>query len=308
MFGRFSGPLVASALVLMWAASVTAAPSDSSGDPKVQARAAYAKGEAAAKAGNLREAALAFERADELLPSPAALESALGAAVRSDDPVLVMTLVDRAEATSRGGLVAVKEAKAAFASRVGTIRTPALDDRADCSLAVDESPVRTALLRVAPGEHRVKLGCGGDSIEERVVVAAGGEHLVALKTKPVVPPKPAPSPRGPSPLWLLLGGGVTAGLGAATLATGVLALERQADLDALQCKEAPSPCTIGSADAQQAVIDEGERFETLSFVFGGLTGGAAIGTVLFAALGVDWSDEPVAVVPGPTAVALRVRF
>lgn len=291
----------------MWAASVGAAPSESSDDPKVKARAAYAKGEAAAKAGKLREAALAFEQADELLPSPAALESALGAAVRSDDPVLVMTLVDRAEATSRGGLVAVKEAKAAFSSRVGTVRTPALDDRTDCALMVDGSPVPTALLRVAAGEHPVKLSCDGDSIEERVVVAAGEEHVVALKAKPVVPPKPPP-PRGPSPLWLLLGGGVTAGFGAATIATGVLALDRQADLDALQCKEAPAPCTIGSVAAQQAIIDDGERFETLSFVFAGLTGGAALGTALFAALGVDWSDEPVVIVPGPSALRLHIRF
>ncbi|MBL9027583.1 MAG: hypothetical protein JNL21_35655 [Myxococcales bacterium] len=282
-------------------------------DAKSAARTAYARGERAAQEGNLREAALAFDEADRLAPNTVALESAIGAAVRADDPLLVMQIVARAEGTGRGELAVVAEARDAFERRVATFRFPCLAEKPACAVVVDGAARAERTVHVLPGSHRVEVTRGDRRSKDEVNIAGGEARTFDPPVTADPPVAPAPPPAsslppssGLSPYWLILGAGVTVGFAAGTVATGVLALEKQSELDTLQCRGVSGPCSIGPAAEQQAVIDDGERFELMAGVFGGITVAAAITTVLVGALAVEWDDAPatVAFTAGPGLAGL----
>src|SRR6186713_1253268 len=87
------------------------------------ARAAYDRGTKAYERGEYAVAASEFASADALAPHPVALKWALTAAVKADDPVLGMTLVQRSErgAADAHLAAAVRAARQKFERRVGSI-------------------------------------------------------------------------------------------------------------------------------------------------------------------------------------------
>src|SRR4051794_29326385 len=105
-------------------ACVLAAGSANAGGPpdeatKEAARQAYDRGAAAYDAGDYARATAELTRADELFASDVALELALKAAVKGDDPRAAMVLAARADKRARGGTLAAasQAARAKMAGR-----------------------------------------------------------------------------------------------------------------------------------------------------------------------------------------------
>ena len=91
------------------------------------AREAYDRGAAAYDAGEYARAAAELARADEILANDVALELALKAAVKADDPRFAMTLVARADARQpTGNLAAARDAARA---RMATTMPSTMDTR-----------------------------------------------------------------------------------------------------------------------------------------------------------------------------------
>jgi hypothetical protein len=258
-------------------------------DPKDAAREAYTRGEKLSEEQRYADAARAFAEADSLIKNDTALESALGAAVRAGDPVLTMTLVDRADQTGRSALPGVAEARASAVGRVGVVVVPCVTETPACVATVDASAVTTSRHWVLPGKYRVTLTRGEEKLDETVDVSASGERVITFKQPE---PTDTKDPDGSgeassgkiSPLWLILFGGVTLGLGGATIAQGVVGLGIEQDLKDLQARD-------GSVEEQQALVDDGEGWELRTNIFIGLTAAAGAATVLVAIFAVDYSSK-----------------
>jgi hypothetical protein len=274
-------------------------------DAKTEARAAYTRGEKLAEAGKLREAALAFAEADRLAPTEVALDSAIGAAARTGDPVLVMTLVERAEATQRATFPAVVDARARFAGRVGRLTLPCRDEKPACTAKLDGSPVETSTVLVLVGSHEITLELGTRKRNEQLVIKSGEERRVELPADKVALPVAAPvePSSGISPWWLTIGGALTLGFGGAALGTGLASIAAEDELTELQAAGA-------SVGEQQEVIDRGEQHALLSNVFIGVSAAAATATLFVGIFAVDWSGgapAKVAFVPLPGGGYLGVE-
>lgn len=254
-------------------------------DTKAAARAAYGRGEKLAESGKLREAALAFAEADQLAPTDVALDSAIGAAARTDDPVLVMTLVDRADLTRRSGLPAVSDARGKFAGRVGRVDIPCLKLKPACVAKLDGKVIIERVTVVLPGSHAVSLELGARKRDEDVTVGAEEQRAVELPEEKLAPPPPVVEPDPPSgisPWWLTIGGALTLGFGGGALGTGLASISTEQELSDLQAAG-------GSVTEQQALIDQGETYSLLSNVFIGASAAAATATLFVGIFAVDWS-------------------
>src|SRR4030095_12680554 len=177
--------------------------------PNTAARQAYDQGSSAFDAGDFATAAREFARADALAPHPTALRWALTASVRAGDPVLGMTLVDRAEGRTTDAALdkALKEARDAFATRVAslTVRCPA---GLACEGRVDGTEVRTGeRAYYLPGTHRIEVNAKGP-VTDRWLDLEGGKSSEVIGNAPPPPPPArkavAPveaEPSGGSPAW-----------------------------------------------------------------------------------------------------------
>ena len=191
-----------------------------------EARSAYDRGAAAYNEGNFAVAAAEFKRADGLVPNPAVLTMALKASLRVGDPVLGMTLVERAEGRADEALARTAAlAHEKFVGDVGSLRivcAPPLS----CQATVDGDPASTGVKRwVLPGEHLIALTVDGTLEQHRVRIAPRDNEEV----RPTVDVRPlarthdsqlAPPPVGVSPTWFWIGAGVTATLAGVTIASG----------------------------------------------------------------------------------------
>jgi hypothetical protein len=260
------------------------------------ARTAYDNGTAAFKAGDFATAAREFARADALAPHPVALRWALTAATRAGDPVLGMTLVDRAGGRASDAELdqALDEARTAFAARVAglTVRCPSTEP---CQARVDESPVRPGERGwFLPGTHRVEVVAPRARTDRLVRLEPGasievvGDAPPPLGTPPPALPPPAPPETdddgGISPAWFFVALGVTTGLGAATIWSGVDTLQKHDDYLAAPTQDA---------------YDEGRAAQLRTNVLIGVTSATAVVTVLVGIFAVDWTGDD------PPATALR---
>ena len=199
-----------------------------------EARSAYDRGAKAYDAGDHAVAAAELARADLLAPNATVLELALKAALRSDDPLLAMSLADRAaERRVEGGAAeAARAVRARFEGRVGRL---VVQCRTACSAAVDGAPATAGTARwVLAGPHDVEISAGGARERRSVVVGVGG--IVRVEQAPPAPvrlpppPPPAPSPStgdgrvSPAVFWIGLG--ATALLGVAAGVSGLDTRER----------------------------------------------------------------------------------
>lgn len=290
------------------------------------ARDAYQRGSAAFEAGRYAEAAVELARADELAPNPVALEAAVKAATLADDPVLAMTLVDRArDRPSTPGLAeATAAAREKFGSRVGrlTVRCRA-DER--CAAQIEGQPAEIGAGRwVRAGDHPVVVSTAG--VAEAFVVRVDPGAVVDWAPPPrpaasygatpvgvgPVPPRPAvvvpppaspgapdePSAREPSgisPTWFWVGVGLT-GLGAiGTTVSGADAIDKH---DAFW----------GGDDSAR---EPGQAAQTRTNVLLGVTAAVAVGTAVTGLWLVDWRGRDkvrASAAVGPTGARLAVRY
>jgi hypothetical protein len=208
----------------------------------IAARAAYDRGVAAFADKDYRAAAAAFAEADAKVRNDVALGAAIDAAMRADDAVLVMQLVERA--VDRPA-VKTDEARAKFGKRVGRVVvtctcTATLDGRA---LPVGKPSI------VVIGHHALVLTSGSKTDARAVEVGPASTNEIAW-TAPVDAPRVQPS--GISPAWFWIGVGATVVLAGATTVSG---LAVRADHDAFE-RECTSPSSRCSDLARDGVAGQ----------------------------------------------------
>lgn len=195
---------------------------------KEEAAASYDRGAAAYDKGDFARAAVELSRADDLAPNGVTLALALDAAVRAGDAVLSMTLAERAD--SRAMTPALDQAshlaRRTFASKVGRVSVvcPA---PSPCTATLDDAEFPTGKVQfVLVGTHRIRVGRDA-AIETFTVVTEPGKTVEVVPTAqrdrsvavaPETPPAPA---SGLAPAWFFVGVGLTAALGAGTIASGL---------------------------------------------------------------------------------------
>jgi hypothetical protein len=292
--------------------------------PAVHAAAeAYDAGVQAHRQKDYGRAATLFARADELAPDPAARLAALKSVLLADDPVLGMTLAERA---ARAGPMdaplaeAVKAAREKFEPRVGRLRV-ACDA---CAATVDGSPVAIGQeILVTRGEHTVETSTDGRVERRSISVGADpvsispapATAVVAVVAPPLPPPaasestaaRPMPTmatgPRtadrasgGLSPAWFFVGAGITVLAGGLTIASGIDVRNRESE--------------FYRAPTEQKAVD-GQSAETRTYVLGGITGAAALATAALGIFAVSWTDGPlvrIGAAERSAGVSVRSRF
>jgi hypothetical protein len=302
----------------------------------VQAHEAYERGTAAYRRGDYATAAREYAAADALSPSPVALQAALDAALRADDPVVGTTLLERASARPRtGGLDSiVAAAERRFAKLTGHVRF-ACGARA-CLASIDGAAVdasQSVVVRV--GAHTVIVQSDGASATQSVTV--GPDETVEVRAPHNPPPAPppaapavaptsaAPGDRGarpgPSPgnagaeppqapdseerrglprAWFIVGLVATGVAGGAAIASGVDTLDKHSSFVG-DCQGA---VIASGAHCGQRGVD-GQSAQMRTDVLVGVTGGLAAATAV-TALFVRWHDVRLAA--GPAVVTLAGRF
>lgn len=160
---------------------------------------AYDSGRRAVARGDYQAAARSFAEADSLVPDATALESALQAVLRANDPILAMTLVERAQRTPQTAAMAVvAEAREAFQKRVGKLTAEC--GAASCSLEIDGLVVAEPFAWLPVGAHAVTLRSGDRVRRQTVEVQASTPVVVSLEvTSPPPPPAQAAVARTPEP-------------------------------------------------------------------------------------------------------------
>lgn len=288
---------------LLMAGMTLALPTMAAGDEVDAARQSYERGARAYDNDSFQEAAEAFAKADEISPHPVALEYALRAAMRADNALLVMQLVERAESRPRVESLApiVAQARRAFERRVGRILVRCRAEEGCKSFQVDGLPANTGAAQwVEPGEHVVVIQVD-DTSDTRHVIVEGGRDVQlepnnAVPTpgasRPLTAPPPVTRPRptteartGWSPSWFWVAVGTTAALGAATTISGVDTLSKHSTFQNDQTDENE---------------EAGRAAQTRTNLLIGGTALAALATAAVGAFAVDWDspEEP------PNAVGL----
>jgi hypothetical protein len=149
-----------------------------------------------------------FLAADELVPSSDALSSAIAAARRSNDHLLVLRASQRAIGRESADPKLAAGARAALAEASRHLaRIEASCEPAPCSLELDGSAIPAGTNYALPGTHTIVAKAEGrEPSEERLAMAAGASYRVSLTLKstagapapPVAPPDSKPGPAAPT--------------------------------------------------------------------------------------------------------------
>lgn len=232
-------------------------------DARSDARAEYERGKRAHAQRDYAEAARAFARADEIVPSPVSLQAALEEAVRAEDAELSRALCDRAEQRSE--------------------TTPAL------SRAVAEARARF------PAPPPPAPAAPEPPAPEPSTAPPAAEPSPASTAPPAAAPTPPPSARshGLSPGLFWAGVGVTGALGAAAIATSALTASTHGSFEDDGC----AARNVGRC------ADLAARGQTLQSVSLGLLAGTAVvgvSTILVGVFATNWKGKAsVALAPTP---------
>jgi hypothetical protein len=147
-----------------------------------QAGAAYDDGVKLFEQARYAEAARAFLRADELAASSEALSSAIAAARRGGEHLLVARAAERAIAREGQDPKRAAQARQALAEAAPHLsRLAASCEPAPCELELDDEPMQAGERYLLPGTHRLEArGATGANAEERLQLAAGATYRVVL--------------------------------------------------------------------------------------------------------------------------------
>jgi hypothetical protein len=290
-------------------------------DAKEDAAEAYDKGAAAYDKGDYPLAATQLARADELAPNGVTLELALGAVLRADDPVLGMTLVERAEKRKGGKSLdkLVDAARRKFGARAGKlnvacrVESPVGDRQGQCEVKVDGKRFERGGARwVSVGVHDVVIDIGG-ALQKSEVTIEGGKTVELVPTAPVSsgepkpppqetkppetkpePPKPKPPAEsdGISPTWFWVGLGATAVVGGVGLVSG---LDTASKYD-----------EFAKDRSNEEASSAGQSAQTRTIVLLAGTGVLAVATAAIGLFFVDWDSR--AAPSSSSAGAGRPRF
>jgi hypothetical protein len=304
----------------LWAAAPVASSSarENEVDRRALARTLADEGYSLYESGRYKDALHRSVRADAafhattIVLMAARCDRALGrlkeAAMRFE-AVLEEPLTSGAPDAFREAREAARQALAALTPKLSRVRVdPPLEDGE--VLRVDGDEVRQvsrgARVFVAPGRHGVEVWRGGAVVGTFDIEAAAAEEL-SIDTRQYVSGAPVETGAGRA-----IGGGVALGLAAVGLVTGittgVLALDENADLEAV-CP------TKRCAPEHAAIADAANRFATIStigFVAAGLGAAVGIGVLAWPRSGSDRSATTgratLTLELAPTSAWLRGRF
>lgn len=256
-------------------------------DAELDARAAYDEGLAAHESGDEKTAARDFAKADAILPSNEALEAATASALRADDAILGMTLVERSSSRQLDARATetIERARRAFAPRVSTIVIDC-NGAKECTAAIDDAAAvdAHAALLALPGKHSLTIS----RYENRQIVNinAGGGEVVRIPPEemrvPLLFPQPEP-PSSSSPIVRPIAYaaiGVTLVLGAFSIASGVDAKSKRTDFENGNCGTDAAASTSPSSDCNQLASSGHSAQVRTNWLFAG-TAVAVVGTLAF---------------------------
>lgn len=222
-------------LAFLLLATPVHAQSDESAEER--ARALFREGEAAVERGEIARARELFDESVRVFPTTAAAFNSALTADELGDPVSALATV---EALARGAFGAVpaeragelRELHAGLDAKVGTI-VIAVRGAEPSERTIDGTPVDRDEVRVAPGEHRVRVAAAGLPPQTQTISVGAGERRVAefhFETPIAVPAdEPPPAEGGPSDddggvfespwFWIVLG---ALAIGGAAVAVGLV--------------------------------------------------------------------------------------
>ncbi len=260
-------------------------------DERAEAEQAYRAGADALREARYNDAARKFAEADERCPHEIALDEAMRAVLRADNPILCMELAQRAE---RRGVLPERRAELddSCGDRVGRILV--VCPGATCRASVDGVPVRlheevTALV----GRRIVDLSVdGGPMVPHPVDVRPGTVARVPTSPSPAAPAV-SPDPASPAPTGTTTGDASSTtssglhpaiffvGLGLTAVAGGVLTWSAVDTLDRNDAfKSDPNPTTRGAGTEAQ--------LRTNALI--GVTAALGVATAI-TAIFTDWGGE-----------------
>jgi len=294
-------------------------------EDRQHAREAYERGTQAYKRGDYAAAVAAYREADEAAPSPIALQAALDAAVKADDPVLGSELLERAHGRNVEGALAasVKKAEAKLGHRAGRVH---LTCAKPCTAMLDGAALLDGGTRWAsPGDHEVLIVVDRKqasvhatvAVDQTAEVAAPAELVTPHQTSPtpvVAPPsttsfvaqKPVspalgsarePSPHGLRRGWFWAGVGAT---GAGGVGTALGFIGAMIDHDQFVSR---SCSTVGSAKCS-SLASQGMLLQVVGNVFVGIGSVAAVWTLVSGVWLVHWGNSRVGASVGPSGGVL----
>ena len=236
----------------------------------------------------------AFLRADELVQSSDALTSAIAAARRSNDHLLVVRDAERAiarESTDPRLAAGAREALTEAARQLARVKAECRPE--PCSMSLDGKPIQAGSRYVLPGTHAFGASdASGARAEERLSMLAGSTYKLVLELtapaggveqparaaeqppNPVSPRKPERAPAaGPplSPAVFYAGAGITLVLAGVTTWSG---------LDTLRARdELPNEPTQAQIDGVESRIQRTDLLLAGSILVGAATAYAGLALV-----------------------------
>ena len=268
-------------------------------EQREQAAHAYDEGATLFDRAQFAAAAQAFLRADDTLPSLDAVSSALVAARKSNDHLLIVKVAERAIAReSADAKLAAQGRQALLDAARHLARLDLSCEPEPCTITLDQVEVKPGSHYVLPGTHAVSAGAAGFAPDdERLRLDAGVTYRVLLHpVRPGAPERPSEvareaTPRGRaapgeadtprdrarkpfSPVVVYTGAAVTAVFAALTIWSGIDTLSAKGDLP-----DRPS---------QGEIDDVKSKILRSNLLFGGTLISGALTTYAGFAL-VDWN-------------------
>jgi len=256
--------------------------------PADTARLAYERGLRAHAVGDHGAAARAFFDADRAVPSDEAIEAALDAAVRANDPVLGMQLVARAEARALDprATSSKDKARAAFAGRVARL-VVSCGTATYCHARVDageDTDAREPLF-VTAGPHSVRITLDARSYTAGITAIAGADMPLeapheGLVARPGPPTKVPPSGDGvrPGRVVVLVGAGLSGVLAAITVASTIDLFSTRGAFQDERCGVDAGPLTLPGPSCATLASD-GASAEVRTFALLGATATTLLATL-----------------------------
>jgi hypothetical protein len=278
-------------LMLLFAMAVPAVASAEDSPEVVAARASYDRGVALFGAKDYAGAARAFAAADATVRNDVALGAAIDAAIRADEAILAMELVERAE--GRANIANVADARARFAKRIGRVRVTC----SGCAATLDGTSLTIGKPRIVlPGGHALLLEQNGKREARELNVIANQTTEIAWAPSTERPL--APTESGISPTWFWIGAGATVALGGATTYSAFAVRSTHREFDERGCARLE---TSGCRE----LADRGQSQQRLTNVLLGASILAAGTTTILGLYAVRWS---VARSDDGAVASLHVRF
>ena len=303
--------VVVASIVLAVGSSLSSAQAPEVARQRQAAAQAYDKGTTAYVDQAYEEAASWFETANRLAPAAAALMQAIRAHEKSNNVARAATLALELEDTYPEDPTATSFAQSIVDKHQSALVRVRVTCEEKCELDLDGKVEERMAFFVTPGTPHQLVASFDRGAQASDVTGAAGETKELTFGAPPPPSTPVAKAGGSwrdpsvkdsgsrpplSPVVTWIGLGVTVALGAATIYSGIDAVNhvpeyKRATTALDECKAARTlDCQAQSAAATR-LLEKGRGRETRTNILIGVTAGAAVGTGVLAFLFTDWSGD-----------------